>query len=248
MTKHILLTSILIGSFALSAHSGPYIHLTTYQEFIAAWNAGKIQPVSMWNRSFESHYPGMETHFRIPNLAVMDQIPQAPGEAGVLMAWGSSSDNGLEIIAAWQYEFGLDPDLSGKVIHLCVFPPCNINTVSFAMKDANGLFKSWDWSVGPGQALPCSTQVCFYIDLDGGAGQAGATSYYMDPAFDIHNVTFLMFDENGVWVDSLPPDPAGFGQRVWNYWKEIWIEDRVPTKESTWGRIKSIYSGGNQKE
>jgi len=247
MKRSIAIALAFAAILALIAFSGPYIHLVTYQEFQNAWNAGKIQPVTSWNTALEAHYPGMSSQFRIPDLAVLPEIPQAPGEAGVLMAWGSSNDDGQNIIAAWQYEFGQDPDLSRKKIHLCVFPPCNITSISFGMQDINGKMKSWDWTVGPGKAVPCSTQVCFWINLAGGAGQAGATSYYMDPGFDITKVAFLMFDENGVWVDSLPPDPGNFGRRAWNYWKGIWIEDAVPVENSSWGRIKSEYSDRPRK-
>jgi hypothetical protein len=216
------------------------LHLVTYQEFLAAWNAGQIQRVTSWNNGFESHYPGMSNQLRVPNLAVKEEIPQCPGEAGVGMAWGSTSDSGQEIIAAWQYEFGLDPDLTGKCIHLCVFPPCFINTISLGMKDVNGKIKSWDWTVGAG-GVPCSTQVCFTLGLSGGAGQAGATSFYQDPGFDIHNVVSLIFDENGVWVDSVLVDPFGFNQRVWNYWKDIYFTEMTPAEPSTWGKIKSFF-------
>jgi hypothetical protein len=228
-------------------YSSPLISLQTLPQWEDAWNAGQIQPVTEWNAGFESHYPGMEPQFRIPNLEVMPSIPQEPDTPGLVMSWGSPADDGQEIIAAWEYVYDDDPDLTNYLIHLCVFPPCNvINTISFGLKDINGNIKSWDWAVWPWGIVPCDTQVCFTINPVQGAGQWGATSYYMDAAFDLTKVQWLIFDENGVWVDSLQADPAGFGQNAWNYWKEIWIEGPVRTEESTWGRIKAKFLGGNE--
>jgi streptolysin S family bacteriocin protoxin len=230
--------------FSGGGGGGGALRLVTYSEFLAAWNAGRIQPVTEWNNGFESHYPGMSSYLRTPNLAVKEEIPQCPGEPGVGMAWGTSADNGKNIIGAWQYEYGADPNLTGFCAHVCVFPPCRINSISFGMKDINGNVKSWDWTVGAGGVLPCSTQVCFSINLGGGAGQANATSFYEDPGFDITNVIYLMFDENGTWVDSVEADPFGFNEHVWNYWKNIFVEQGTPVGQTTWGEIKSLFLKG----
>jgi hypothetical protein len=256
--KRSVLFSIVFGACILlltlpQVFSSPIFQLTTYQEWLDAESAGRIQPVTAWDNGFESHYPGMSSQLRIPNLEVMPDIPQEPGIPGLVMAWGSSADDGQEIIAAWQYEYPQDPDLTGALIHLCVFPPCSvIQTISFGLKDINGKVKSWDWCVDNNPAVPpcvpCDTQICFWINASGGAGQAGATSYWIDVGFDITKVQWLVFDENAIWVDSLQPDPAGFGQNAWNYWKEIWVEFPFPVEESTWGRIKELYKGDTPEE
>jgi hypothetical protein len=249
--KRTLIFGVVFGFLILAlamphVFSTPIISLQTLPEWQDAWTAGQIQPVTEWNNGFESHYPGMSSQLRVPNLAVMPDIPQEPGIPGLVMSWGDPADNGEEIIAAWQYEYGEDPDLTDYLVHLCVFPPCSvITTISFGLKDVNGLIKSWDWSVWPWGTTPCDTQVCFTINPELGAGQSGATSFYEDAGFDLTQVMYLIFDENGVWVDSLPADPAGFGQNAWNYWKEIWIEGPIATEEKTWGRVKSLYQGGN---
>jgi hypothetical protein len=249
--KRTVLFALVFGAFVAAlilpnVFSTPAISLQTYSDWTTAWDAGQISPVTSWDNGFESHYPGMEPQFRVPDLYVMENIPDEPETPGLVMAWGDPQDSGQEVIAAWQYEFTEDPDLTKYIIHLCVFPPCFINTISFGLKDINGNIKSWDWTVGANGVVPCDTQVCFDVRADRGAGQSGATSYYIDPGFDVTQVQWMIFDENGVWVDSLPPDPAGFGRNAWNYWKEIWIEGPVSTQESTWGRVKQMYKGGNE--
>lgn len=67
--------------------STPIIRLQTLPQRQDAWNAGRIQPVSEWNNSFESHYPGMSPQLRPPNLAVMPDIPQEPDIPGLFIAW-----------------------------------------------------------------------------------------------------------------------------------------------------------------
>jgi len=245
--------------FSLSALiSDGQAHLVTYEEFVYAWGEGHIQPVTEWNNGFESHYPGMSGQLRVSNLVVMEEIPRCPGEAGLVMAWGDSVDNGQEIIAAWQYypgplKAGFSPggtyqtqdflpvDLGGMCVHVCVFPPCEINTISVGMKDLNGNIKSWDWSVGQFGVLPCDTQNCLTFGLDGGEDRADATSFYEDSGFDIHAVALLIFDENGEWVDSVEVDPGGFNQHVWNYWKNIRVEQPTAMQKVTWGRIKAVF-------
>ncbi|UCF78976.1 MAG: hypothetical protein JSW03_01550 [Candidatus Eiseniibacteriota bacterium] len=217
------------------------ICLVTYAQFVDAWNASQIQQVFDWNNAFESHFPGMSAQLRAPNLAVVSEIPQTPGEAGLGMGWGRKADDGQDIIAACQYQFGEDPDMAGGKLNLCVLAPCQVNTISFAMVDADGWMKSWGWSVGASGVLPCSTQACVFLSLDAGAGEAGATLFYEDAGFSIHSVLFLMFGVNGEWADTLEPDPFGFNQHVWIYWKNILIEEATPVDHSTWGTLKVLF-------
>jgi hypothetical protein len=240
----LLILSIVVLLLFLSpatVFSDGNIRLVTHTQFLSAWFASEIRFVVDWNSAFEAHYPGMSGFFRIPNLAIMEEIPQVPGEAGVGMGWGDTYDGREDIIAAWQYAFGVDPDMGGGKIHFCVYPPCQMNSICFGMEDATGKMKSWAWTVGPSGAIPCDTQTCLLLSLGGGAGQAGATSFHEDPGFSISNVLYLMFGGNGEWEDSLDSDPFGFHQRVWTYWPNIYIEEATDVQPATWGAIKALF-------
>ncbi|KPJ59679.1 MAG: hypothetical protein AMJ46_10015 [Latescibacteria bacterium DG_63] len=245
MKRATLLTPFLVMSLLflspVAVFSDGNIRLVDHSQLVDAWNASQIRFVVDWNSALQSHYPGMSGYFRIPNLAVMEEIPQVPDVPGVGMGWGDTYDGREDIIAAWQYAFGEDPDLTGGKIHFCVFAPCQISSISFGIEDTTGKFKSWAWTVGESGAVPCDAQACLLFSLDGGVGEGGATSFYEDSGFDIQTVLYLMFDANGQWEDTLDSDPFGFHQRVWTYWTNIYIEEATLIQPTTWGKIKSLF-------
>jgi hypothetical protein len=235
------LATLLLLLSPATAFSDGNIRLVTYAQLLDAWFLSEIRFLTDWNSAYESFYPGRSDYFRIPNLAIMEEIPQAPEQPGVGMGCGDTFDGQEEIISAWQYAFGEDPDLAGGKIHICVYVPCQMKTVTFGMEDSTGNMKCWAWTVGESGALPCTTQACVLFSLEGGAGSGGATSSYQDAGFSIHNVLYLMFGASGVWEDTLDSDPFGFHQRVWSYWSDVYIEEATDVQTTTWGHIKTLF-------
>lgn len=222
----------VIGAIALlsgAAFADPRLSLDTLAEWQNAMSSGRITPVSQWDPSFESHYPGRELDLSTSTLSVRNgwDIPNYYHEErpGLVMEWGEQGLNENDAyIGAWKYTYGVDPDLTGMLISIGVFPPARIRSISLGLIDENGRIKSWDWSVGPNGALQPNQQVYLSINPMLGAGQAGATSFFQDPLFNLTKVTGLVFDEDGVWLNLDYPSPLG-NNKPWNYWKDLRVGD-----------------------
>ncbi|MCK5606102.1 hypothetical protein KAR91_29655 [Candidatus Pacearchaeota archaeon] len=154
------------------------------------------------------------------------------------MSWepdGSSADNSYS--SAWEYVYPQDPDLSNCTITLTITAPQfdtggnQITTVSFGMKDINGLIRSWNWACGPpASGAPIIWNVPTTVNINTAATGVGASipmaSGYMSPTtFDITQVITLIVDENATWIGpgiSVPP-PGTTLQRPWNLWADLLI-------------------------
>ena len=231
LTLYVLFAStialVLVASSA--ALADPTVSLRTYDAWAAAITSGTVHPYTHWDTGLEAHYPGQSANYRVPTLNAMDGFilpPEHPypfteDRPGIVMSWGAI-DEEENVIGAWEYEYGQDPDLTGQIIGIGVHPPAGINSISMGLIDANGKVKSWDWGVDVAGGLMHCHQYHFIIDPMGGAGQARSTSFSCDAGFDITQVKGLIFDERGQWLNLNDPSPLGFN-RPWNYWKDLTV-------------------------
>ena len=231
LTLYVLFVStialVLVASSA--ALADPRVSLTTYDDWAAALTSGTVRPYTHWDTGLEAHYPGQSANFRVSTLNAMNGFtlpPEHPypfteDRPGIVMSWGTGYEE-EEVIGAWEYHYGEDPDLTGMKIGIGVHPPMGINSISMGLIDINGKIKSWDWGVDVAGGLVHCNQYHFIIDPMGGAGQAGSTSFSEDAGFDITQVQGLIFDERafGNWLNINDPSPLGFN-RPWNYWKDL---------------------------
>jgi len=219
---------------ACAAFAGPGVSLTTYVDWQQAVTSKTVQPYTTWDAGLESHYPGQSANFRDSTVTALNGFtltdpPFVEVGPGLLMEWGADEEVG-DLIAAWYYGYGEDPDLTRQIISISVFPPMGMSSISIGMKDAHGLIKSWGWNVGgPGGLVPgAETTISLYAS--GGAGQAGATSFWecgantpLNPTddFDITKVVGLVFDERGNWLNMTKP-PAPLNKcKPYNCWERF---------------------------
>jgi hypothetical protein len=234
----IIATGILV-LFTMSAHAftNPLFSLDTSNDWETALADGRISPVLTPYPAADEHYgqSGGDYHFAPPeapfgDLYVMDGIPEAPSDAGLVMTWG---DPGTELpqLSAWEYVYPDDPNLIGTLITVTVMPPHGIWSVSLTLNDLAGGWISWDWNVVgapppfiPGALIP-GVPNTIIIDPTVQGHQAGSTSFAISPAgFNPAIVTTIQADElaanPGLWV-QFPPVPAVGGQQPWNYWSSL---------------------------
>jgi hypothetical protein len=212
---------VVIALVASAVSANPRVNLSTYEGWASAVASGTVRPYTTWDSGLESHYPGQSANFRYSTVTALNgfTVPFVEDRPGLVMEWGAEEEPG-DLIGAWMYEYGLDPNLAGQTVSIWVHPPNGINSISLGLIDANGKVKSWDWNVGPnGPLFPCN-QVQVVLNASGGAGQAGSTSFSEDAGFDITQVKGLIFDEQGNWLNFNDPSPLGFS-RPWNYWKDL---------------------------
>lgn len=197
------------------------IHLTS----LADWEQAQFLPVVEWNEGLEGLHPGQEDAFRPSQLFLLDELVTPEGDVdphpGLLMSWGDPGDTG-EIIAAWDLVLPEDPDFTGMCITLTAWPRSGMTSISFSLRDVNGVMKGWRWPVGAG-GLPPDVATTLTVAASGGPGQAGATGYW-DGGIDLTQVVSFEFDESGVAQGGIPlPNnlPGFVGQ--WNYWHDILV-------------------------
>ena len=78
-------------------------------------------------------------------------------DAGLIMAWGTDLEPQVETnyIAAWQYTYGVDPNLQGQTLWMDANPPLVspatgfvINTLGIGLVDNTGATRSWTFACG----------------------------------------------------------------------------------------------------
>jgi hypothetical protein len=202
-----LLASPVFGASGLS--------LVTYDDWQNALSGGYITPGPIGSPLLaaeadwiygDSGYPVLVMESRLEVLSGYE------GMAGLYMEWDRTPAE--YTLASWRYTYGLDPNLTGKKYKFTIYPPAQCMYVSFAVADACGNWKIWDWHVGrdltPGVA---STLV---IDPAGGA--QGARSFLTWGNFDVKNIVFVDFDES---ARQTPPNPWGDPNVNWNVWFNV---------------------------
>lgn len=240
----VFVLALAIGGLMLAtAGHAVTFSLNSESNWQTAIDAGQLVPMIGWDTGLEAHYPGMAGQLRVPNLlAVRDLDPSRKGnQSGMCTSWGTDIDAGQEIVAGWEYDLGGPSRFENSFIMFNVYPPCgSSNSVSVNITDAEGRVMSYSWAVS-GVCDAVST-----ISANPYFGEVGAdpvaTTYYVDEGFDLTQVTTIRFVQNGTWNPNGTPDPGGYDQYAWNYFRQTSVAETVATREETWGAIKSLYS------
>jgi len=223
---------------------GPYARPGTpglWEEYLLHWNQFQVegepfaQPREMYS-------------FLTPDLYVFEgpsPNPEWPEDASLIMAWGGPDmlPDGRFYSSAWQYEYGLDPDLRNCTITLKVHPPVGITNVSFGLTDINGNQVSWAWNV-PGNIpnSPPPTTITINtnnINLGMAAPVPAAGAFAINPGFDLSQVQSFFINETFHNVPGTYPAPPPGGSAIklyWNAWDEFSV---VPNAGGGGGQVNS---------
>ena len=147
-------------------------------------------------------------------------------------------------IAAWEYTYDVDPDLTASKAHFSIgipyipdpidptgatplldpngVPLPAIWDVSFELIDNLGRTRSWFW---PMPAVGWSQQ---WLMLSNAAPQGPFSVFAETPGFDITNVVTIRLDEAGMFV-AFPPVPSGTPVWDWNAWDSLRITPEPST-------------------
>jgi hypothetical protein len=250
MIRLVFLAMLLVGPISAS----PYFLLDSKTEWDDVLGSGAISPLpeTGWTPYLDqwNHWPWYEGEpfalgERMPFceaslIAVDDSEPAvSPSDEGLVMYWGPdgpSPEHG-NYASAWQWEYGLNPDLTHCTIKVTVSPPefglfgsdGFINAVSFGIRDANGAVRAWWWGCGPGQPLQASPATTITIDtskMGVGATTPQATGFVNNPDFNIKNSSSFILAENAKWLSGPLPE-SQFGNLtlvgLWNYWQNVQV-------------------------
>ena len=149
------------------------------------------------------------------NLENLDAFYE--GHQSMTMSWTENAPTELAI-AAWEYTYGVDPDLTGTFIDVSLFAPPGIWDVSVELIDINNFSRGW--------FIPAVTTGLwgnFTIRPDIAAAQGPFTAFFDQPGFDITQVISIRLDEAG---NSTTFTPSASTAPMWNVWDHLRV--RVP--------------------
>lgn len=142
----------------------------------------------------------------------------------LVMSWDPPTDPTFLGVAAWDYVYDVDPDLTNTVLSFSLFPPPGIWDFSLELIDAAGLSRGW-FASGPPPLWATHA-----IRPDIAALQGPFTSFFSQPGFDIKTVVAIRLDEAGMFTPSFPVDPTLNGT-AWNAWNHLRVSE-VPEPTS----------------
>jgi len=174
---------------------------------------------------------------------------------GLVMAWGP--DDPLadgDWIGGWQFDYGVDPNISGATISVTLFAPQfgmfgQINSMTFGLQSPSGgpipFTRSWTWSVGPNPVVDLPWNVSNPITIQvpaqwaGGIGDATAlngntfapvaATLFADNGFDPTKAQWFVAFENAQWIGNNVINPPGSGQvQAWNFWRNLTVTAPPP--------------------
>ena len=234
---------LLIGGLlAHNAHATPFVSIGEGQTFswaqaLAGEAGGTLQTANSLTDQETLFYTSEvgAGNFGLPAAITLEAVNPvviaAEGHNSLVMSWdpwpGSDEPDDLTI-AAWEYVYDADPDLSGQKAHFSIGVPADpfgspaIWDISFELIDSLGRTRSWFW---PMPAVGWSTQ---WIDLSTAGPQAPFTAFGESSGFDITNVVAIRLDEAGMFV-TFPPQPGGSTLLDWNAWNSLMITPEPST-------------------
>ena len=251
------LLAIWLGWTACPALAEPYFLISSYDDWNAALSGATPHITAMetlawqeymhqWSAHLQEGAGYPTTEFAPAHLYASPdgRPPINPPDAGMVMVWAPQT--GMQpgnYASAWEYDYGLDPDLRNCTIRVTVTPPQwgatgQVNAVSFGIRDTNGNIRSWWWRCPAPIPWWVTTTITIDTSRTGlAATTPAATGYANNPGFDLSNAADFIVDENAVWLGGPLPVPP-FGAQVpaglWNYWHDLLVVPNAPANKQTW--------------
>ncbi len=209
----VLLTTSAQASplFSIGEGSG-----TSWTDAINAGNVQAVQAVDGMTQPETDFYANEATTFGhdgfglrdahlTPDFFVSDGFAN---HESLVMSWEQKGHAGDDVgdVAAWEYVYDADPDLTGHFLEFSIWAPSGVWDVSVELIDDTGDVKGW---FAPGTSA--STWSTLTIDLSSNAATQGPFSLWTPVAgtFDIDKVVAIRFDESGIWSMPFPAAPLG---------------------------------------
>ncbi len=146
----------------------------------------------------------------------------------LVMSWDLNNNfqpNDL-VVAAWDYVYGVDPDLTGTKVHFSAFPPPGVWDLSLELFDIFGNTRGWF------AFAPVNAWANYWIDpsIIGIQGPFGA--FHQDPGFDLTQVISIRLNESSMGGTSfIDIDPTTGINNPWNAWNHLSV---IPTPPLFW--------------
>lgn len=242
----LLAAAATLGLAAASpvAWSSPLISINSQADYQTAIDDDVIRPIlapsPIYGAALDSYYGALDPDwlYVAPQIAATSsgQVGGINPAEGLVMSWGDDTQDHTQV-AAWEYDYGVDPDLSHTLLTIVITPPpcagpACITDVSLSLFSTafGGGAASWFWTVGG--ASPVQPGLPFLITIDPNVmgNQSGSAAFRQTGIFDVTTVISIAADERSVapggapggppnpnWT-NFPTVPAVPGNIPWNYW------------------------------
>jgi len=250
--RFLRISSAFVACFLLvsTTDASPIFSINTQAEWQNALNSGQVSEVVSSYPAL-AHYgaEGIDYVLATPTLSALNNGQSGLGD-GLQMEWGDDeNDNGQ--VAAWEYTYDADPDLSGTILSLTVTPPGPlfgapvILSVSLTLTDTTGDWMSWFWDVlppglGP-TGLPIGIPSLISLDPTLHANQSNSTAFTESVGGFDHTIAIsiiadeLAINPGGLGANwsAFPAAPLSTGAPVWNYWSTLSVT-AIPIPAAAW--------------
>ena len=272
------MVALVLGVLCLSLGSAgatPLFGIHTYEDWQAAYPGPGLGPIravpadelrEMILGSPEWPPEYADAHFATPELLVVEEHVDSHdrGHPALEMRWGNGNVinaagdpvdpvAGERIVAAWDYVYDEDPDLTGMKLEFSIHTPGPSMFFSLNILDANGNYREWIWHSGgldpdKPEVPPC-TWTTVMVDPVTGTTNWPTHAYFQTNVgvpFDLSKVTMLRFNENGVWMDAGHMDPSG--EWIWNAWDHVEVTPEPGTMLLLGGGLLGLMARRRKKK
>lgn len=228
----VFLLCVTILLWSGQAMASPLFSLNSESDWDTAVTAGTVAPVTVEYAAIAAHYGPLAADYVyvMPVITAMSSAASGEPDDGLLMTWGDTgvADDVLQV-AAWEYVYDVDPDLTGTTLNLYVTPPTGILSVSLTLTDQFGGWASWTWDIPP---LLANLSNSIVLDPTLMGIQSGSTTFFKSAVFDVTKVVSIQADElavgSALW-STFPSGPPATGTQPWNYWSTLSVTPEPAT-------------------
>ncbi len=223
---------VMTSMLAAGIEASPLISIgeggaRSWQQAIADGNVRPVDPnfggeLTLAEIQFFTSMVGPGKFALVAPLVTADLNVQVEAEIhqSLLMQWdpapGFTDPDDLSI-AAWEYVYDVDPDLTNAVIHFSLGPPplpgagSAIWDTSLELIDVNGNVRAWF------QSMPQAGWVTHWIVANDPNPQPPYTPFFDIGPFDITQVVAIRLDSAAGVVAFPPPPPGSAGPFLWDW-------------------------------
>ena len=255
-----------------SAGATPLLGIHTYEDWQAAYPGPGLGPIRavpadelremiLGAPAWPPEYA--EAHFATPELLVVQEHLDShdTGHPALEMRWGKENVinragdpvdpvAGERIVAAWDYVYDEDPDLTGMKLEFSIHTPGPSMFFSLNILDEDGNYREWIWHSGdPGEVEPCTWTTVVIDPVTGWSSWKPLHLFTVDTTgqFDLSRVKILRFNENGIWgPDYSHMDPSG--EWIWNAWDHVEVTPEPGTMLLLGGGLLGLMARRRKKK
>jgi hypothetical protein len=163
-------------------------------------------------------------------------------EPCLVMYWGNEGASGQQppeegdrVAAAWDLVYDEDPVFDqSNMIEFSIHAPAPCMYVSVNMFDGSGNYREWIWHVGDPDRNPDDEgkiPFCTWTDVAVNPVTLWSNYKYQTVfthglGFDLSNIQYIRFNENGVWSEEFWDPATGL---VWNAWDHVEVQPEPGT-------------------